>query len=492
MNWLKKYIKVILPSIMVAIFPIIFLYNHNARKLNIQSLLLPLGIMIVLTLCITAIALISNKASVVNATIASILFLISFYMYGNVYDNLVKIDILQIEHVTFLPIFIFIIYLIIMLFKKIFHPGENNLMLGLTILCGGLLLFNIISIVPIELQKIKTNQPYQVNQISSASDSNNIKRPDVYYIVFDESAGFNAIRDYWHYDEINNFENFLKSKGFFVAEDSKSNTRDTLIEIASRLNMTDMSGNANYTEQDWFEAISNNKVMQIFKQLGYTTVVIDQVHATFGYSNKTPIIADFDFTTNDASMNNSTLDEFDNLVFKRTMLGPLFDEIFKAFDTMIIQHRNNVIYFFDKIANLDDISSPKFVYGQVLLTHYPLIFDENGNILDDQYHANWNYYLGSYKYEISKATELINSILEKADPTNPPIIILQSDHGMRNNRDLPTTTQLTNYPEEYQHDIINALLIPGYDNSKLSNDLNPINTFPIIINYLFNENIPLQ
>jgi len=74
-----------------------------------------------------------------------------------------------------------------------------------------------------------------------------------------------------------------------------------------------------------------------------------------------------------------------------------------------------------------------------------------------------------------------------------PIIILQSDHGARN-RDAKTnfSAVLSNYPEEDAYDIMNALYLPGYDYSTLTQDIKPVNTFPIILNHYFGENIPMQ
>ncbi len=88
---------------------------------------------------------------------------------------------------------------------------------------------------------------------------------------------------------------------------------------------------------------------------------------------------------------------------------------------------------------------------------------------------------------------MIENIFSQADPKRPPIIILQSDHGARNqiyngNED----ALLEDFPEEYKTWILYTLYIPGYDTSSLPQDINPINTFPIIFNYLFDANVPLQ
>jgi len=121
------------------------------------------------------------------------------------------------------------------------------------------------------------------------------------------------------------------------------------------------------------------------------------------------------------------------------------------------------------------------------------VFGTNGNVLDQQYRNNWNYYLGNYIFTIRVAEKMVNNLMSQADPKRPPIIILQSDHGARNQIISDNeNTLLQNFPEEYKTSILFALYMPGYDTSSLPQDIDPINTFPIVFNYLFNANIPLK
>jgi hypothetical protein len=113
--------------------------------------------------------------------------------------------------------------------------------------------------------------------------------------------------------------------------------------------------------------------------------------------------------------------------------------------------------------------------------------------MDRDEFTNWQYYLENYMFSIKVAESMINNILANADLKNPPVIILQSDHGARNH----LTSQigsavLPNYPEKFKTLILFALSLPGYDYSSLSQDINPINTFPIVLNHLFDANIALK
>ena len=87
---------------------------------------------------------------------------------------------------------------------------------------------------------------------------------------------------------------------------------------------------------------------------------------------------------------------------------------------------------------------------------------------------------------------MIESILNSS-VDQQPIIILQSDHGARNIENQGADFKgLDNYPEEFAYHIINAIYNPYCDDSMLSQNMDPFNTFPIIFNCVFNDNIPLK
>ena len=120
------------------------------------------------------------------------------------------------------------------------------------------------------------------------------------------------------------------------------------------------------------------------------------------------------------------------------------------------------------------------------------MFDPNGNITDNTHFTNWNYYVDNYQFSIKVVETMVDKILTQSDPENPPVIILQSDHGARNQQGHgENSVILQNYPEDLKTLIMFALYLPGYDSSQLPQDIKPINTFPIVFNYLFGEGIVL-
>jgi hypothetical protein len=132
-----------------------------------------------------------------------------------------------------------------------------------------------------------------------------------------------------------------------------------------------------------------------------------------------------------------------------------------------------------------------------VLPHTPFIFDKDGNLLPPQNFEDWHYYLGQYQYTTKLAMQLTQKLLANADPENPPVIIVQSDHGARNLQrrikdNIVTNGYLENFPGRYTQYILNALYLPGYDTSKLPIDLPPIQTFVIVLNHYLNAGVSID
>jgi hypothetical protein len=249
--------------------------------------------------------------------------------------------------------------------------------------------------------------------------------------------------------------------------------------------------NVHNSHISWMNAIADNKVMRYVKSLGYSTAVFDETQVA--YPSMPAIIADYSYKNDPNTSSGMVLfDEFGTLIADNTMLRA-FSKFYKINNPTYSQHRDMIFYTVEKIGNRNEVTSPKFIHVHLMLPHFPFLFTENGNINNPQYYQNWNYYLGNYKYAIQIAEKMVNNIMSNADPNHPPIIILQSDHGARNQKTgSPDSAVLENYPEEYKTSILFAMNIPGYDYSTIPQDVDPINTFPIIFNYLFDAKIPLK
>ena len=483
----------ILP-VLLAIIPSLYHYSNNVAKLTLLSLSRMLVFNTVLAIVVYFVLMVFNHFQAIKAANATFIFLIFFNIYGLVYRYLLHLDVIRIKHYTFLPLMLMLAIYSILFITKVENSISDNIWKNLVLVFGILVLFNLINIVPAEVKRLKsdiaTASSDTQDKLLIANDS-----PDIYYIILDEFAGFQAMREYWHYRDVDNFVNFLKDRDFFVAEESHGSSIDTLHQMATRLNYQEYPIGEEYI-QTYFNDIADNQVMRDLKSRGYTTLVFDETN--MGYSSAKSIRADYLYEYGSSSIPQSDIgkyrfsfDEFGELVIDNTMLYAVSQK-YKINSPLVSQHNNMISFTVDNIVNRK-VPSPKFVYVHLLLPHAPFVFNQNGVVPDNEHFANWNYYLDNYIFAIKVAEAMINNILSEADLKNPPLIILQSDHGARNHlTPLEGSAILPNYPEDFKTLILYALYMPGYDYSSLSQDINPINTFPIVFNYLFHTNIALM
>jgi hypothetical protein len=477
---------------LLAIYPSLFHYGNNASIVTLASLESTLLLYSIIAFVLYIVFYFVMRGQSIKAANATFIFLIFFNLYGAFYNYLYNQDVFPVEDYTLLPLI-----LLLALYASWFITKVNGerFWKATVLLLSILIASNLLKIIPVEIAKYKTSSQEKATALAIENTSGNANYPDIYFILFDEFAGFESMRTYWNYQGVDEFSNFLKSKGFFVAEKSRGSSTDTLHQMSQRLNYQEYPFGSEHRET-YYEALANNSAMRYLKSLGYTTVVFDE--KKFGYPAIPKMTADYSFEYDETSAPAVTtgmdnlFDEFGILVAENTMLRafPLFYN--KSIDPMFKEHQQMIHFTAAKISDLNEIPSPKFVHAHLLLPHYPFMFSENGTINDPIYYYNWNHYLDNYKFSINLAEKMVNDILENADPNHPPIIILQSDHGARNILVAARNgVQLENFPEEYKTDILNALYLPGYDTSQLPQDMNPINTFPIIFNHYFNADLPL-
>jgi hypothetical protein len=270
-----------------------------------------------------------------------------------------------------------------------------------------------------------------------------------------------------------------------VAEESHGESIHTLHEISTRLNYKKYPVGDEYFGV-YNEAIAENTVMAYLKELGYTIVAYDERRTP--YPTMLPVPADIliEKSPEENAGRAVFLDDYKILVLQSTMLRPFLNQ-----DPELLHHRSMILYTSENIASTQ-ISSPKFVYTHLMLPHGPFIFSSNGTITVSgrSEHFNWQRYFENYKFFLTVAQLTVNNILSETNGN--AVIILQSDHGARNFTWAPYNGNLQNYSEEYKTWIVNSLYLPGCDDAPLTQDLDPINTFPIVFNCYFDADIPLQ
>jgi hypothetical protein len=472
----------------MAVFLPLFHYGNNAALLLLPSLVRMILLSVILSAVLYAIfwAITRKPFEAANATFV---FLIFFHTYGMVYDYFLTFNNELVRHRVIFPLFMLSALAAAWFVSRIKTSSSIAVWKNLNFIVSALIVFNIVRIIPVEAKKIARSTPTEVVVTSSSSQIQ--EYPDIYFIVLDEFSGFEPMREYWKNPRVDDFADFLTSNGFFVAEQSNSSSIKTLHQMATRLNYEEYPCCEGKYNELYYEKISDNRVMKYLKSRGYSTVAIEEL--TEFIDAATPVGADhtFNYNSNAAEGAFILFDEFGRLVAANSMLR-VFPPIYnQGEDLARVEHRKFIFTTINRVAELEEIPSPKFVYVHLVFPHKPFMFDENGKSIPKRYQSNWNYYLGQYNYSLDLTREMVENILSESDPNRPPVIILQSDHGARNLKNASTTIILDDFSEEYKTNIMFALYMPGHDLSELPQDVYPTNTFPIVFNYLFDDHIPL-
>jgi hypothetical protein len=139
------------------------------------------------------------------------------------------------------------------------------------------------------------------------------------------------------------------------------------------------------------------------------------------------------------------------------------------------------------IWDLEDVArttsdQPRFVFSHSMITHEPFIFNRDGS-LRETYSNKLTApedYLDQTVYVNQLLMRAIERILEKS--SRPPVIIIQGDHGFR---ELSGDDR-----DDESYGMLNAILLPGLTPEEMN--LNPVNTFPLVFNHLFNAGLPYE
>ena len=296
-------------------------------------------------------------------------------------------------------------------------------------------------------------------------------KPDVYYILPDEYAGSKSLEMFWNYNN-SNFTNFLIENNFYVAQDSFSNYDKTLASIPTTMNMVYSHVDGN-TIDATVQKENNWQVFDNFRSKGYDTYFIESgIYIDF-YPNN----ADHHLC--------SASDILDLYITRYILLNSMLlpsGVVFMLSDDF----RSKILCPFDELDEiLNDNDAPKFVLTHVMAPHDPFVFDSDGghpesviSNLGDITAYREKGYLNQLEFVNSKIKHVVQKLL---DTDNPPIIIIQSDHGWRlpNEQDDPSThyTKILNN--------FRAYYLPNGDrNMELENN-SPVNTFRVLFNTYF-------
>ena len=452
---------------------IIFLLANNIDQLKYKIVLTPILAALFIAVSIFFIVKIFIKDNLKSGIVSSAI-LFAFFYYGAFHQLSKNISAGRIDgHGYLLPLWLAITTCVVFVFVKTKSDLVNiNKILNFT-----LGLFLVISLGNIFIYEMSKSEPVsdRVIGLDAVVEQNNTYLPDIYYIITDEYASLDTLRDYFGYEN-KEFVNFLKEKGFIVPPKSRSNYHNTLLSLASSLNLkyvNYLSEAINSPSRPYRipqKMIEDNEAMLFLKTQGYKFITFSSGWAITNFNRNADIFYDKGY-----------LNEFSIMLIRATALKPFVT------DGGILEKdmRKRIWDTFEELEKTPEIKGPKFVFVHIVSPHSPYIFGQNGEDVSDIFSdpspdETKKLYLDQLIFISKKFQNTVDKILEKSE--NPPIIIIQSDHGvyLSLEEDKEINARIKNF---------SAYFLPGTIGNIIPKDMSPVNTFRIIFKRYFGLNI---
>jgi hypothetical protein len=349
--------------------------------------------------------------------------------------------------------------------------------------------------------------------------------PDIYYIILDGYARGDVLRDVYGYDN-SRFLNWLRQTGFYVADQSHSNYAQTMLSLASSLNLDYLEAPRlqsaaeadngawqvllNVAAQEYFAAgrafgidgtgLTRSR-LPLAHMIQFSTAARTLREHGYRYVAFTSGYGGVQMPNADVIMRAEVLDDFEENLIEATPIPRTVERLYDPIEL----HRNRVRFVFDHLADDFGRSSPVFVFAHILCPHIPFTFRADGTgvpasevINDDRLSAHGESYRATLASAYGNQIEFVNRRIEAAiaailsRSSKPPIIIVQADHGseMTLDQSNPSPAGLRE-----RMSILNAYYVPDNVRSQLYPEITPVNTFRMLFRSYFRgrwERLPDQ
>jgi hypothetical protein len=488
-----------------AAFPILFLYVHNISETSAGQLWLPMVVSVAAALVLWAIlSLILRSLS--KAGFATAIFLVFFFSYGRLYDGLNYLGVFVPKHAYLLPVMLFIwgycVYFIGRT-KRDFRITTRLFNITAVVLIA-INLFNIAS-HEIQVSRLNTNSPVEAtNQTAAAASPAELSTlPDIYYILLDEYARLDTMKEWNDYDN-SEFINGLEDKGFFIASQSKTRSPHSPQALGQVLNMeyltpgwkwdaeigtfVEYESNVKFYmsyiwNEDAYRKLAYSRVADFLKARGYQYIGFGDSYTVHTWDKYMKDYTNL-YVNYFEEGANPWVSEFQKLLWNTTMLRPFY--LYLTGNQYEIAYRRMTLYTLEHLKTLPEVEGPKFVVAHFSCPHEPFVFGAKGEYIAP---INWRnyedkqFYRGQYIFISTEIEKVVDVLLKESEI--PPVIILQSDHGPR-----PWAGGIDVGGDEWEK-ILNVMYLPDMDYSELRDSISPVNTFRLIFSYYFDADYPL-
>jgi len=457
-----------------SLVPVATLVARNYVEMQLKDAFRPLIASLLLAGLVLLIAQVFlhdwNKSGLVT-----LIALLLFFTYGHVYNLLHPLTIRGImifRHRTLFPLW-FVLFLIIefLVIKKVARPEKFTLWLNLFSIF--MLIYPVAILTPTLIRQAEEDQSPQIAAVNNAEIAP-ANSPDIYYIILDSYAREDVLKK-MGYDN-GGFIGELAKRGFYVATCSQSNYAYTEFSLPSSLN------------SDYLDAINaaeHNTRISLLKHGAFRNFVEARGYQTVAFPTGFPWT---EWTDADVYVGLqrpwTSLTEFERLFLNTTMM-----ESFETFHASFLSsnglRRDNTLLTLKTLKAIPTWSGKNFVFAMIITPHGPYVFGPDGEwsryvdaeTLDGDLHG----YLDQVTFINREILKVIDTLVAGSKPA--PVIIIQADHGPNEPLGVGASERLP---------ILNAYYLPGTNlDELLYPSISPVNTFRLVLNSYFDQNLPL-
>jgi hypothetical protein len=469
--------RIPLYPLLISIFPILSLTSYNIHEIFLSAMIRPLFASLLVGVIVYVLAYLVTK-DIHRAALISSILLLFFFAYGHLYDALEDVTVSGLalfRHRTLVPV------LGLILLGIIFLAGRYRNPVAITYAA------NLISIVLLIIPLFTIGTFLTRQSIANRTDRNtlaaspsllNEKAPDIYYIILDAYGRQDVLREKYGFDN-RPFINALRERGFYVGDCSQSNYGFTEYSLSSSLNYDYLDVLGGTDNNARIALIKHGAVRSFFERLGYQIIAFPTGWASTEWKD-----ADVFY---DYGGGLTTLSEFEKLFMDTTLLRVLSDYTVSNLNDADNRdaRRMRVLSALDKLKSIPDKPGHKFTFAHLVIPHPPYSFGSNGEAISFNDGAPIEEREKAYTNQVlfinQEILKVVDVILRKSKTR--PVIVIQGDHGP-----LPDLA----FSGQEKMPILNAYYLPGAQaQKKLYPTITPVNTFRVILNFYFGQDLPL-
>jgi hypothetical protein len=486
--------RIALHPFLFAAYGVLALLAANIDQLEVQdglrSLLLAL---LAATLIYLVLALVIRRSD--RAALLTSALLVAFFSYGHLYLFLEGAGVGLGRHRYLGPAFMLLLALLSWWALRT-RAHLAGLTRGLDWLGALLLVYPLLRIGLFQVRLAQEGLLFTARVEGAPASGAAHDLPDIYYIIPDEYPRADTLSGQYDYDN-SAFLQSLRDMGFYVAEDSRSNYGQTELSLSSSLNMDYLErlmedfDPAGTDKTELRVLIRDSAVRRKLESLGYRVVAFETGFAWTQWKD-----ADVYITRNQALGRMAAFGEansFEQMLLETSGMLVLNDAASvvprwlrqQASDSRNRNHYDLVMFVLGQLERTPEIEGPKLVFVHLVIPHPPFVVRTDGSFVGDSggfglSHESEAETKGSFLDQVvflnGWLEEFLPTLLD--DPDGPPIILLQSDTGPG----LSPSLRMNN---------LSAYYFPGEDYSALYPSISPVNSFRVVFNQFFSDELPL-